>query len=90
MRDPLTTATIDAIRALWDDDNPLLATETVYERLEQGGHIARPQPLTATLERLDQSGGITLSRRGPLNAEGIELHGGRFIQDVSPVLLGKD
>jgi hypothetical protein len=90
MRDPLTTATIDAICARWDEGNPIIATETIYEDLEQDGHIARPQSLTPILDRLDDDGLITLSRGGPLNAEGNDLHGGRFIKDVSPYLLDKD
>lgn len=86
-RDPLTTATIDAIRTLWDPTNPLLGTDTIYARLESEGQITRPQSIADILERLDRNGVITFSRSGPLNAEGIALHGGNLIKDVNPAIL---
>jgi hypothetical protein len=85
--DPLTQATIEALRELWDEGNPLLSTEAVYEQLERVGAIVRPQPLAPTLERLDRSGMILLSDSGPLNSEGIALHGGRMIKYVSALLV---
>ncbi len=88
-RDPLATATLAAIRALWDENIQLLATGEVYDYLAQQGQIAPPQSLTPTLEHLARAGNFRLSG-GNLDAEAIALHGSKSIQDVAPrVLAGR-
>ncbi len=85
-RDPLATATLAAIRALWDEDNPSLGTDAVYEYLEFAGQITPPQSLVPTLERLARVGNFRLAG-GFMDATGAELHGARTIQDVAPQLI---
>ena len=53
----LYNATRQALRALWDADNRILATNAVYAHLERTGQITRPQPLTPILTRLEREGG---------------------------------
>ena len=85
-RDPLATATLAAIVALWDEDNPILGTDAVYEYLEYAGQIAPPRSLTQTLERLASAGNFRLVG-GFMDASGAALHGARTIQDIAPQLL---
>ena len=86
MRDPLSNATLEAIRTLWDETNPVLATGAVYDYLERAGHITRPQSLVPTLEGLAAAGNFRLADESA-DAEGAALHGARTIQDLNPGLL---
>jgi hypothetical protein len=86
MRDPLANATLEAIRTLWDETNPVLGTDAVYAYLGQHGDIARPQSLVPTLEGLAAAGNFRLGR-GLVDAEGSALRGARTIQELNPGLL---
>jgi hypothetical protein len=86
MRDPLSNATLEAIRTLWDETNPVLGTDAVYAYLEEHGDIARPQSLVPTLESLAAAGNFRLGR-GFTDSEGAALHGARTIQELNPGLL---